>query len=667
LRDSVFRSLIEHTTDLVSILDANGTVMYASPSHVRVLGYQPRDLVGRNAFELVHPDDLAGVAERFQAGVAGQGAVGSGQFRYRCADGGWRPVESVGVNQLDDPAIRGIVINTRDVTERVATEEALRKNEKLLAERLAELELVYRTAPVGLALMDEDLRYVRVNDVLAAMNGRPAKDHSGRSLHEVIPQIADRLVPIHRRVIETGEAVLNLDFHGASPADPTAERDWLVSYYPWKEATGRVVGVSVAVQDITARKQAENALQRARDELEAKVRERTADLVRANDAMRIEIDQRREAEESLRRSEEKYRELVERIDEVIFTVDDAGRITYISPAIESITGYAPAEVIGHFFTRYVHPDDRAALQASFVETIGGKLETSEYRVIDKEGNVHWFRSRSQVVVQGGRTVGLRGLLTDITEQRRAEEELQKRQAEIAHAQRLNIAGEMTAELAHEINQPLCAIANFADGMAARLRDRNVDLDAMREIAEHIATQARRGGEVLRRLREFLRKGETMQERYDVNRLLHEVSRLLEPEFRRHSITLRLRLDPTLPDIDLDRIQIEQVVLNLARNAIEAMTERDDCDRLLDIRSAATGSGMAVVTFEDTGVGIPEGAEEEIFDAFFTTKREGLGMGLSVSRSIIEGSGGRLWAVRNPVRGSTVAFSLPLPAAKRLLR
>jgi C4-dicarboxylate-specific signal transduction histidine kinase len=231
-------------------------------------------------------------------------------------------------------------------------------------------------------------------------------------------------------------------------------------------------------------------------------------------------------------------------------------------------------------------------------------------------------------------------------------------------QRVTTAGEMTAEIAHQINQPLAAIVNFAAGLATRLRDGKVQPDAMREVAERIAAEARRAGEVISRLRAFLRKGESTLRDCDLNLVVTRVYGLLEDDFRRETVDAHLLLDRRLPMLQLDAILIEQVLLNLLRNALEALTPLRADARRLDV-ATSLADARACVTVTDSGIGLPPGGEGNIFEAFYTTKPEGLGLGLSVSRSIIKAVGGQLWAESNPGGGATVGFSLPLASAARI--
>jgi signal transduction histidine kinase len=236
------------------------------------------------------------------------------------------------------------------------------------------------------------------------------------------------------------------------------------------------------------------------------------------------------------------------------------------------------------------------------------------------------------------------------------------QAELAHAARLSTLGGMAAGLAHELNQPLAAIVAYARGCARRIESGDASLASLLPAVDEIATQALRAGEILRRIRDFVRYGEQRREPVDVNELVREAARLADLEARQLGVTVRLELTPGIPQVEADGIQVEQVVLNLVRNGFEAMRETEGRDRVLSIRTAGEG-GRVEVAVEDTGSGVPTGIADRLFDPFFTTKHDGLGLGLSISRSLIEANGGRLWAASNGAGGATFRFALPARGAR----
>ena len=235
----------------------------------------------------------------------------------------------------------------------------------------------------------------------------------------------------------------------------------------------------------------------------------------------------------------------------------------------------------------------------------------------------------------------------------------KHQAELAHAARLSTLGGMAAGLAHEINQPLSAIVSYARGCARRLRGGDLQPDALLDVVESIEAQALRAAAVLRRIRDFVRHDELPRERVDLAHLVREAARFAEVEAQQLGVALQVEPSSTPLEVEVDAVQIEQVILNLVRNAFEATTSRLGATREVTIRSLRTAGG-AEVTVSDTGPGVPQELMGRLFEPFFTTKRDGLGLGLSISRSIVEAHGGRLWAVPNSPRGTTFHLELPRP-------
>ncbi len=252
------------------------------------------------------------------------------------------------------------------------------------------------------------------------------------------------------------------------------------------------------------------------------------------------------------------------------------------------------------------------------------------------------------------------------EQARAEAVLEetrarRHQAELAHASRLSTLGEMAAGLAHELNQPLSAIVGWATGCLVRIEAGTADVDTLARVVSEISDEALRAGEVLRRIREFARSGEMRRERIDPNELVMSASRLARGDANELGVSVWFELGREVPAVEVDRVQIEQVILNLFRNAFDAMSRTRRGERRLLVTTATADPEVVEVAIGDSGDGIPPAMESRIFDPFFTTKEDGLGLGLAISRRIVEAHGGRLWATPNAGRGTTFHFTLPLPA------
>ena len=243
------------------------------------------------------------------------------------------------------------------------------------------------------------------------------------------------------------------------------------------------------------------------------------------------------------------------------------------------------------------------------------------------------------------------------DQRRAEEALRRSQAEMAHVTRMVTMGELAVSIAHEINQPLSAIVTNGGACLRWLAGESPNLDEAREAVQRIVRDGNRAGEVITRIRGLLRKSDTKKVRLDINQTIEEVVSLTQDEAKRKNVALRMELGADVPPVLGDRIQLQQVILNLVLNGIEAVVSATDGPREVLIRSHRWESDTILVTVQDSGVGINSKNLEKVFDAFYTTKLQGMGMGLAISRSIIEDHGGRLWAVANDGSGATFQFTL----------
>jgi PAS domain S-box-containing protein len=348
-----------------------------------------------------------------------------------------------------------------------------RKNE-VFEEQILELTHLYETAPVGLCLMDRELRYVRINERLAQINGKPVCEHIGRSLKEVIPELAPRLEPVHRRVLETGEPVLNIDIHGTTAADPDVERDWLCSYYPLIGEDGTVRGISAVVQEITERKQAQRALQEAHQELERRVEERTEKLKEANKRLTAEVTERRRTEAALETSQTRFRLLVERTHVIPWEADaETWQTRYVGPQASTILGYPKEKWYEKdFWVEHLHPEDRERVIAYITEQQETR-ETydNEYRLLSASGDVVWVHDHVSVERRKGKPYILRGFMLDITDRKHAEEVLRESVAALRLGQEKiqHLAGELirsqeterrhvALELHEDINQRLAALS-----------------------------------------------------------------------------------------------------------------------------------------------------------------------------------------------------------------
>jgi PAS domain S-box-containing protein len=309
-----------------------------------------------------------------------------------------------------------------------------------------------------------------------------------------------------------------------------------------------------------------------------------------------------------------------------------------------------------------HPEDRAKWQGAIDQAIAEKSDyEAEFRILLPDGSVKHIHTVGHPVLNAsGNLVQFVGSSTDITERKQAEEALRQAQTDLAHASRVTTMGELTASLAHEVNQPIAAAITDANTCLRWLTRDQPDMEEAREAASRMAKDATRAADIISRIRLLFRKVSPQPELVDVNEVIREMIVLLLSEVTRYSISVRSELAEGLLQVIGDRVQLQQVMMNLMINSIDAMKDVDGM-RELAIKSQRAEHEEIVVSVTDSGVGLPSQHAEQIFNAFFTTKPHGTGMGLRISRSIIESHGGRLWADNNSPRGASFCFALPAKA------
>lgn len=305
-----------------------------------------------------------------------------------------------------------------------------------------------------------------------------------------------------------------------------------------------------------------------------------------------------------------------------------------------------------------HPDDASVLRQAFQQASVGAEIDATHRVLMPNGSVKHVRVLAHPARDSADNAEYIGILMDITAAKQAEEALQVAQASLAHATRVTVLGELTASIAHEVNQPLAAIVSYGDA-GLRWLDREVpELDEARSAVARIIDSANHASSVIARLRALARKTTPERTSLDINEVIKEVLSLIRSEVSNRRVLARLDLASPLPVVCGDRIQLQQVLLNLLINAIQAMAAVDDRSRELLIRSRERDPGQILVEVRDSGVGVDPEHTDHLFDAFFTTKTDGMGMGLSICRSIIDVHGGRIWASQNDGHGTIFQFTLP---------
>ncbi len=313
------------------------------------------------------------------------------------------------------------------------------------------------------------------------------------------------------------------------------------------------------------------------------------------------------------------------------------------------------------FISRLHPDDRDPIRQMLKEAAeNGRGYDSEYRVVLPDGSVRWMAARGTVQLNGhGKPVRILGISIDITTRKQAEFQIQQTREEMGHLSRVALLGEMVASLAHELNQPLTGIVSNASAGKRFLDRGDVDLRELRELLCDISADGQRAGDVIRGIRGMVKKGGATRQPMDLNELVMNVVRLVNPDALLRACELKTSLAPNLPTIEGDPIQFQQVLLNLVVNAFEAMRDTPVSKRKVVIATEWNGNGSIRTSVRDFGMGIPEEARERLFDQFFTTKAEGLGMGLAIVRSIVESNAGTI-AAEN-VEGGGARFHFTIPA------
>jgi PAS domain S-box-containing protein len=407
-------------------------------------------------------------------------------------------------------------------------------------------------------------------------------------------------------------------------------------------------------RQIAERTRAERALQLAHDELELRVQARTQELASANLLLRAEVNERRRAEEALR----KQADLLELAHDAIIVRDLDDRITYWNWGAEQVYGWSREQALGETV-----PNLLQSIYPSSIESIKEEI----VRVGSWEGELTQTRQDGETVIissrwalqrdEHGLPAAVLQINTDITERKRAEENLRSMHAQLAHLARVTTMGELAASIAHEINQPLAAVVTNGNACLRWMALAEPDLDEARAAVTAIIKEGKRASDIIARIRALMKKSPPQMTQLEIDELIGDVLALTAHEFQRNRIVLRTDLKEGLPTVVGDRVQLQQVVLNLVMNAVESTSTAEESPREVCV-AAWNDANEVAIAIRDSGVGIDPKNLDHLFNPFFTTKAHGMGMGLTISRSTIEAHGGRLWATSNPVRGATFQFTLP---------
>jgi PAS domain S-box-containing protein len=583
---------------------------------VEFVNHQILDYFGKTIEELhdwqplVHPDDRSRVVEGWLHSVK-TGEPYDVEHRVQAADGTYRWMHSRGLplRDLNGNIVRWYNLLT-DVDERKRAEQALRESEH-------ESRLIVETIPGFVAMMSPNGEVDFVNRQLVEYCGQPLAamrewGTNGTVYAEDLPYVAE----VFGNAIRAGEPY---DFEARIRRFDGVYRWFQVRGLPLRDTNERILRWYVLLSDIDERKRAETELRRAYDSF--------ADAQRLSKTGSFITDVVSDVHSW---SDETYR---------IFELDPKTTIT--SQRVRDI----------------VHPDDVSTFDSVMARGMTGVDVTFAFRIVTGGGAVKHLRGVAHVrEFVDGRPIFI-GALQDVTESMVAEEALSKARSELAHVARVTTMNALTASIAHEVNQPLAGIITNAGTCLRMLAANAPDIEGARETARRTIRDANRASDVITRLRAlFSRKAFTL-EPLDLNEAMREVIALSWSDLQRNRVVLQADLADDLPVVTGDRIQLQQVVLNLMRNASDAMVDVHDRPRQLLVRTAQEYRDRVRVTVKDVGVGLPPDMDA-LFDAFHSTKSGGMGIGLFVSRSIVERHQGRLWAQPNDGPGATFSFSIP---------
>ncbi len=749
---SQLATLLNATPDGIVLIDARGVIQSFNPGAEKIFGYAAADVIGRNISLLMpepHRESHDGYLQRYSDTGEARMMRAPREVEAQRKNGESFPAEvSVGeVPTAGEPYFVGIV---RDMSERRAAEERLRKVEAnlLAAQTLAhvgsfegpwpgpgeffwseELFRIVGIAPGSAPLsMDEFIgTYVHPEDrgAVRVSFERAAQEHrSGQVEHRIIRPDGQRrhLQTIHQVVTDarSGERRIqgtSLDLTQRREAEEALrrERDRAQRYLDLVnvlivavDRDGRITLVNregcellgypedeLVGKDFFAACQPPGTAGRARILFEEALKGRVEEfsliegpvLTRSGRTRRVrwrnqflrddsgritgvlsageDVTEQRETEAQLRQAEEELRLIFRRAPVGMATLSAAhgvdGHFLSTNQAMCSMLGYTETELLGKSMRDLTHPDDVADVAEELESLFSGSESVKhETRYFRKDGRIaHALVHHSLVADSRGRPLIIISQILDRTDVVEAELEARQQRARLAHVARLGTLGEMAAGIAHELNQPLAAIANYTRACQRLLSTGEIDPEELSDVMGRVTAQARRAGDVIHRLRNFVRRQTTERRLNDVNELVEEILPLVELDARSHEVELVLEFTTGLPRVQCDGIQLQQVLLNLTRNAVEAMNPVEQGKRLT-IVSRLQDPENVEIRVEDTGEGVPEDLVEQLFEPFFTTKPEGMGLGLSLSRSIVEAHGGTLRYDSRPEGGSV--FSILLPTA-----
>jgi PAS domain S-box-containing protein len=616
------RLIVDNIPVLAARYRPDGTMDFRNKSWRDYTGLSQDNLEGHRWGAALHPDDLALVEREWRSHIA-TGEPFDLEQRLRRADGEyrWHWVRRVPLHDDSGNVIKWYGVGY-DIEDRRSAEEAQRRSEAALSEARRELQLTIDSIPVMVSTFDPDGTRSFVNQQWQNYTGHTQREATGKGLNTSVYYHSDDVQRFDNawHVAQAKGETLSVDVR-TRRADGTY-RWYTMRRAPLRDERGNIVKWYSVGIDVDDQKAAENALQRSEAYL--------AEAQKLSLTGSIAWDP---------------------ISDDHFWSDETYQIMgfdrSVKPSMDLIM-------------QRVHPDDRAHLQHEVDRaTRGAQNHDYESRLLMPDGKIKHLHVRAHRVTYASGKEEIVGALMDITESRKAQTALDAAQTALAHASRAATLGEISASIAHEVNQPLAAIVANGQACLRLLRRETPDLNYVRGAIEWIVKDGNRAGEVIRRVRGLLKKADIQKAPLEVNDIVSEVAALLQRELYAQHVTLRLELGSGMPPIVGDRIQLQQVIINLVVNGVDAMQAVTGRSHALLVRSYEDQAHQIVVAVKDSGVGIPAATVDRLFDAFFSTKPSGLGIGLSICRSIIADHGGRLWATNNTGEpGATFQFALP---------
>ena len=612
--ESDLRKVLDSIPGLVFVMNPTGKLELPNRQLLDYFGKTADELNAWAASDAVHPDDLPRAIEQHTRSMRTEMPYDYDyELRYRRADGVYRWFQVRNLPMRDsDGRVTGWSALLTDIEDRKRAEEALRASET-------------------------DLRQIvdGIPGLVCTLNSAGQIDLANRRLLDFFGMTLEELNSwgtngaVHPDDLPRVIAELTDSMTTGTPFNSEIRYRRADALYRWSQT--RIIPVQDTEGRIT----------------------RWYGLI-------TDIDDQKRAEEALRESEHEARLIVDSIPGLIAVLSTSGEIERVSKPLLDYLGKSLEESRQWAVDDTIYPDDRPgyvqAIQRAFAT--GDPVDYEAVRIRRLDGVYRWLTMRGLPLRdRQGHIVRWYFLLTEIDDRKRAEEALRQAQGDLARINRVTTMGELAASLAHEVNQPIGGVLINANVCLRKLGRDNPDLDEARAAITRIQRDAQRAADVIGKIRSQFEKAAPNREVLDVNDILRETAGLLRSEAVRYNISVRTELAADLPQIIGDRVQLQQVAMNLIVNSLEAMKDVEGI-RELAIKSQRAENEQLLVTVSDTGMGFPPQLAEQIFDPFFTTKPHGTGMGLRISRSIIESHGGRLWAVGSPGRGATFHLNLP---------